>query len=97
MSKYVPNLLPNESKFDIDENEILEDKKNNINRNEFLRIWSYFLFIFFFISSLAFIFTRFWQGLLILLIAFIILPQGHNWTEKNFVLSSRLFRPRLLA
>lgn len=81
MSKYVPNLLPNQPRFDIDEEMISE--KNNKSANKGLQTFSYIFAIIFFISSLGFIFTRFWQGLLFLIIGFIILPNGHRWIEKK--------------
>lgn len=83
MSKYVPNLLPNQTRFDIDGEVILDKKKNNNSGNKVLQTFSYILAIIFFISSLAFIFTRFWQGLLFLVIGFVVLPNGHNWIERK--------------
>ncbi len=82
MSKYVPNLLPNEPKFEI-ESELISDKKNNENGNKVLQSFSYIIAVIFFMSSLAFLFTRFWQGLLFLIIGFIILPNGRNWIERK--------------
>ena len=81
MSKYVPNLLPNQPRFDIDSEMI--SKKNKKSGNTVLRTFSYILALMFFISSLVFIFTRFWQGLLFLVIGFIILPNGHNLIERK--------------
>ena len=78
--KYVPNLIPEHSriKFDDDFQKIEAKKKSS----SFINILSSIGASIFFISSLATIFTRFWEGSLFLAIAVILLPQGHKWIEK---------------
>lgn len=83
MSKYVPNLLPNQSRFEIGNETISDKKKNSNNGNKVLQTISYILAIIFLIASLTLIFTRFWEGFLFLIIGLIILPNGHNWIERK--------------
>jgi len=83
MRKYLPNLLPNQPEFNIDGEEIFENKNNKKRRNTALQTFLYILAIIILISSLALIFTRFWQGLLLLVLGLLILPNGHRWIERK--------------
>lgn len=82
MSKYVPDLLPNQPRFDIDSG-VISDEKNNKSKSKVFQLFLYILAIIFFAFSLVFIFTRFWQGVLFLTIGLVLLPNVHNWIEKT--------------
>ncbi len=83
MSKYVPNLLPEKPKFDFDER-ILSNYnwKKNISGQKVLKILSYIVGGLIMFASVGGLISRFWQGLFIFLIGFIILPKGQSIIEK---------------
>lgn len=83
MSKDIPDLSPNQPGFDTEEEIILNNEKNNNKKKKVLKNLSYILAVAFFITSLFFIFTRFWEGVLFLITGVIVLPDVHNRIEQS--------------
>lgn len=78
--KYVPDLIPEHSRVQLDNDyETLDESEQ---QDTSLQILSYSGAALFIIGALATIFTRFWEGVPLLVIGLTLLPQGHRWIEE---------------
>jgi tetratricopeptide (TPR) repeat protein len=79
--KYVPNLIPTNSKVTLDIDFKSSDKSKSTGTT-----WTVLSYIgagLFLIGALGTIFPRFWVGVITLIIGLTLLPQGHKWIEEK--------------
>ena len=82
--EYIGNLLPQESKVDIDYDKLIERK--SIHKKSVSRVLRIVLGVFLFFMSLI-IFTWFWVGVLSLTIGFLVFPKSSEWLERKLQFS----------
>jgi colicin import membrane protein len=87
---YVPNLIPDHSKVNIDFSKKYDVKKDETKKtNQKLVKWIYWILLIFGFFNL---FTRFWFALPFCLVGLLLIPSVKNSIEKNFAFK---FTPKL--
>ncbi|MCO5249681.1 MAG: hypothetical protein M9887_12120 [Chitinophagales bacterium] len=83
MSKYVPDLLPENTKYDFSNDSTPKSKISGSIIKKTTLFFAYIIGGFLLFSALITLFIQFWAGFLLLLLGGIIFPKGHELIENK--------------